>query len=140
MLNTFSMHLSDAAAKRTKENRTIFSRWNAKVRKLLEDRSAVLVAEHKEDADSIIGYDYFRFELETEAGKLSVIPSGNWLACRFEDPDRAAAFLRARPWMPSHNLNTYSGKWNFHYFGTEFDESLIAVRELLDGVITRRTS
>ena len=138
MLYSSSMNLPDAAAKRTKKNRSVFARWNAEVRKLLEDHGAVLVAEHKEGPDSLIGYDYLRFELETEAGKLTISPSGNWLACRFDDPARAEAFLRT--WMNWNNLNTYSGKWNFHYFGADFQESLAAVRELLDGVTVRRAS
>jgi hypothetical protein len=130
------MNLPDAAAKLTKKNRSIFARWNAEVRKLLEDRGAVLVYEDKAGPDSLIGYDYLRFELETTAGKLTIGPSGNWLACRFDDPDRAAAFLRT--WMNWNNLNPYSGKWNFHYFGADFQESLAAVRELLDGVTGKR--
>lgn len=134
-----SMNLPDAAAKRTKKNRAIFARWNAAVRKLLEDRGAVLVAEHKEDPeDPVIGYDYCRFELETGAGKLSVGPSGNWLACRFDDPDRAAAFLRAWGAGALHNLNPHSGKWNFHYFGADFQYALEAVRDLLDRVTAGR--
>jgi hypothetical protein len=136
MLYSDCMNLPDAAAKLTKKNRTIFARWNAEVRKLLEERGAVLVEEHKEGPDSIIGYDYLRFELKTEAGKLLVHPSGNWLACRFEDPDRAKVFLST--WMNWGNLNPYSGKWNFHYFGADFQAALAAVRDLLDGVTGQR--
>jgi hypothetical protein len=124
--------LPDAAVKRTKKVRTILTRWNTEVRKLLEDRGATLVAEHKAEPDSLIGYDYLRFELETAAGKLTICPSGNWLACQFDDPARAVVFLRT--WMNWNNLNPYSGKWNFHYYGADFEESLVAVSELLDGV------
>jgi hypothetical protein len=132
------MNLPDAAAKLTKKNRAVFTRWNAEVRKLLEDRGAVLVREWKAGPDSLIGYDYLQFELETPAGKLLVSPSGNWLACQFDDPARAEVFLRT--WMNWSNLNTYSGKWNFHYFGADFQESLDAVRELLDGVTGKRAA
>jgi len=130
------MNLPDVAAKLTKKNRAIFARWNAEVRKLLEERGAVLVAEHKATPDSLIGYDYLRFELETQAGKLTISPSGNWLACRFDDPARALTFLRT--WTTSGNLNPYSGKWNFHYDGADFQGSLAAVRALLDGVTAKR--
>ena len=124
--------LPDAAAKLTKKNRAIFARWNAEVRAMLEARGAKLVAEHKAEPDSIIGHDYIRFELETQAGTLTISPHGNWLACRFADPDRAAAFLRT--WGHSGNLNPYSGKWNFHYFGANYQASIDAVRDLLDRV------
>jgi len=136
VLYSTGMNLPDAAAKLTKKNRLIFTRWNAEVRKLLEVRGAVVVSEYKAGPDSLIGYDALRFELETVAGKLWIAPSGNWLACRFDDPARAEAFLRT--WMNWSNLNPYSGKWNFHYFGADFEESLAAVRELLDGVTKRK--
>jgi hypothetical protein len=123
--------LPAAAAKLTKQNRAIMAHWNDEVRKLLEARGAKLVHEYSETVDSVIGYTMRRFELETPAGKLTIHPSGNWLACQFEHPVRAKVWLRT--WMHS-NLNPYSGKWNFYYFGHDFHQALDAVRGLLDGV------
>lgn len=50
-------------------------------------------------------YDY---AVATVAGNLLVTVYDNWIACRFEEPERAKAISDAR-------LNPYSGKWNHHY-------------------------
>ncbi len=50
-----------------------------------------------------------RWHLETKAGALGVTSYGHWIACRFEYPARAKAFVG------TFGLNEYSGKWNHHY-------------------------
>ena len=61
-------------------------------------------------------------ELPTKAGPLSIIPYGNWLACRFQDVKAAVDLLRDDP-AGSH-LNPYSGKFNFHFGRCTADEAL----------------
>ena len=56
------------------------------------------------------GYDY---TLTTVAGNLYVTVYDDWIACRFEEPERAKAISDTR-------LNPYSGKWNHHYDDAEF--------------------
>ena len=55
-------------------------------------------------------YDY---TVATVAGKLYVTVYDNWIACRFEEPERAKAISDTR-------LNPYSGKWNHHYDDADF--------------------
>ena len=56
------------------------------------------------------GYDY---AVATVAGNLYVTVYDDWIACRFEEPERAKAISDTR-------LNPYSGKWNHHYDDAEF--------------------
>lgn len=50
----------------------------------------------------------------TKAGRLTIHPYGDWIACRFDDPKAAAKVLNAKG-MFDTRLNPCSGKWNFHY-------------------------
>lgn len=75
--------------------------------------------------------------LETCVGRLRVTCHGNWLACRFEEPDRAKAFL---PHGPGQRLNSYSGKWNFHYGRVTADEALAAFRAELEPLLPRQAN
>jgi len=59
------------------------------------------------------GYDY---ALTTAAGNLYVSPYDGWIACRFEEPERAIPRGGAR-------LNHHSGKWNHVYAPTIFQGS-----------------
>ena len=56
------------------------------------------------------GYEY---AVATVAGSLYVTVYDDWIACRFEEPERAKAIGDTR-------LNPYSGKWNHHYDAAEF--------------------
>ena len=56
------------------------------------------------------GYEY---AVATVAGNLYVTVYDDWIACRFEEPERAKAISDTR-------LNPYSGKWNHHYDDAEF--------------------
>lgn len=58
----------------------------------------------------------YRYKVETICGPLYVkdsdgIDGGVWLACRFDDVDRAAKHFGVK--FLGHRLNPYSGKWNF---------------------------
>ncbi len=55
-------------------------------------------------------YDYI---VATVAGRLHVSVYDNWIACRFEEPERAKVTSDTR-------LNPCSGKWNHHYDDAEF--------------------
>jgi hypothetical protein len=54
------------------------------------------------------------YALATVAGTLRVTVYENWIACRFEEPNRAKAAVS------DTRLNPYSGKWNHHYDHAEF--------------------
>jgi len=56
------------------------------------------------------GYEY---AVATVAGSLYVTVYDDWIACRFEEPERAKAISDTR-------LNPYSGKWNHHYDDADF--------------------
>ena len=73
-----------------------------------------------EGGEEMVTPDYL--ELPTKAGPLSIIPYGNWLACRFQDVKAAVSLLRDDP-AGSH-LNPYSGKFNFHFGRCTADEAL----------------
>src|SRR5262249_33990260 len=49
------------------------------------------------------------FGLDTNLGFLTVTPFGKWIACRWDEPERAKTFIN------TGRLNPYSGKWNFHF-------------------------
>ena len=53
------------------------------------------------------------YAVATVAGNLYVTVYDDWIACRFEEPERAKAISDTR-------LNPYSGKWNHHYDDAEF--------------------
>ena len=53
------------------------------------------------------------YAVATVAGNLYVTIYDDWIACRFEEPERAKAISDTR-------LNPYSGKWNHHYDDAEF--------------------
>jgi hypothetical protein len=55
----------------------------------------------------------WEYKLQTAAGPLRVQPRGNWIACRFEDVERARKVL---PNVFQSRFNNHSGKWNF-WFG-----------------------
>lgn len=54
-----------------------------------------------------------KFSLDTTCGELHVIVYDSWIACRFQDVQRARQNL---PMGLQGNLNPFSGKWNHHYF------------------------
>lgn len=56
----------------------------------------------------------YAFVVDTVAGPLKITPHESWIACRFDEPGRAAKAIEERPWLP-RNLNRYSGKWNWHF-------------------------
>ena len=55
------------------------------------------------------------FVLDTVVGALRVMPQGDWIATRFEEPARAAKVV---------DCNPHSGKWNF--MGGSFHTDLLA--------------
>jgi hypothetical protein len=75
--------------------------------------------------------------VETRAGRLRVTCYGDWLACRFDDVDRAKALL---PHGPGERLNSYSGKWNFHFGRITAEEALAAFRAELEPILPRKES
>ncbi len=51
----------------------------------------------------------YGWQLDTIAGLLDIRPYDDWIACRFDDVERAKAQVS------SGCLNRYSGKWNWHF-------------------------
>jgi hypothetical protein len=75
-----------------------------------DDRLARFVRDHGGAASlselpSSSGLHLHECRLDTTLGALSVCWVDNWLACRFQEPERA---------RQSVGCNPYSGKWNFH--------------------------
>ena len=51
----------------------------------------------------------YGWQIDTVCGVLDIRPHDAWVACRFDDVERANAG------MPPGQLNPYSGKWNWHF-------------------------
>jgi len=51
----------------------------------------------------------YGWQLDTRAGLLELHPYEDWVACRFDDVERAKATVYFGA------LNPYSGKWNWHF-------------------------
>jgi hypothetical protein len=109
---TIETRLPDAAAKDTKKATHVMKAFNAKVERLLDQAGAQLDYEMKGEP-----LDHRRFLLETKAGAAFVTPYGNWVAVRFNDPEAAVKLVGTL------GLNTYSGKWNHHYFAWPINEA-----------------
>jgi hypothetical protein len=58
------------------------------------------------------------YEITTRAGYLSIATYGNWVACKFNDPDAAKAVVG------TSGLNPFSGKWNQNYFDVPVKDAL----------------
>lgn len=71
-----------------------------------------VVNAYLESVDAVpTGHPYgYQWRLETRAGALLIVSRGHMVMQRFEDVDQAADLIGHR-----HELNRYSGKWNFHY-------------------------
>lgn len=78
--------------------------------------------------------------LETTLGDLHLFPFDGWLATRFQDVPRATAVLNPqREW--AGQLNTCSGKWNFH-FGDEItvDQAISHIERALSELLPQAGS
>jgi hypothetical protein len=51
----------------------------------------------------------YDWRIDTVAGPLDISPYENWVACRFDDVDRAIGKVGCG------GINPNSGKWNFHF-------------------------
>jgi hypothetical protein len=85
-----------------------------------DDQLAWFVRDHGgtatlSDYPSSSGLPFHQCRLGTTLGMLSVCWVDHWLACRFEEPERARQSVACNP---------YSGKWNFH--GASHEESFAA--------------
>jgi hypothetical protein len=58
----------------------------------------------------VMGEEDLRHVFQSCAGPLTVTPYGSWVACRFDDVERAKRDL---PEGAKARLNPHSGKWNF---------------------------
>lgn len=55
---------------------------------------------------------FYRFQIETKAGRLYITPYENWIAACFADVERAKQLLGS---SLHGRLNPSTGKWNFHF-------------------------
>ena len=68
---------------------------------------------------AINGSRFYKYELETKAGKLNITthePEASKvfsLYCSFDEADKAKQLIK------ENRLNRYSGKWNFHYWSAD---------------------
>ncbi len=58
----------------------------------------------------------YEYAIITKMGPLQVSIYPDWVACRFDDVDRAVAIIGR------HGMNPYSGKWN-HLFDVSYFQS-----------------
>lgn len=58
----------------------------------------------------------YELVLDTRAGPLRLEPYDDWLATRFDSPEKAAETVR------SGSLNRFSGKWNWHFIKPTADD------------------
>jgi hypothetical protein len=57
---------------------------------------------------------HYKFVLETRLGPLGITPHEDWIACMFEDVEKARSVL---PHGFQDRLNRHSGKWNWNWSG-----------------------
>lgn len=69
---------------------------------------------------------FYDLVLETQAGPLWLSAYDDWLAARFDSPEKAA---RVVIWG---SLNRFSGKWNWHYTKPGQDEV-----DFLEGLLVK---
>lgn len=92
-------------SKPTKKEQAAACSWlKAKVEEFLKEHKAV-AGEH--------GYAH---KLETVAGPLLVGVFEGWVACRFEDVEKAKRHFNVQRLFRHERFNPYSGKFNFQGF------------------------
>lgn len=72
--------------------------------------------------------DFYDLVLETRAGPLRLAAYDDWLAARFDSPDRAGEVVSAG------SLNRFSGKWNWHFTKPTADDVANLERVILKTV------
>ncbi len=55
------------------------------------------------------------FQIETIIGRLDVTPIDDFIACRFDDVEKAKKHFGITT-IQQGRLNPFSGKWNWHWF------------------------
>ena len=56
---------------------------------------------------------YGGFTVQTKLGPMNLIPFDDWVACRFDDVEKAKAHFGISN-IGQGRLNPFSGKWNWH--------------------------
>lgn len=88
----------------TKKQQAAYDRFKKEVTTWLESVGAV----RSDTPVGVLGLPY-DYRLETTLGILHVSPNDDWVACRWDDVERALATIGP------DNMNRHSGKWNHHY-------------------------
>lgn len=89
--------------------RRLTKKQTAKLRKRAHDLLTSLGAEQTEETS------WPEYRMETPFGLWKVYVFEDWIATRFDDPNKAKTRIRCNP---------FSGKWNFLGFDLELDEFL----------------
>ncbi len=130
--------LPEPAQRDTKRKRATMQLFNSKIDALLKERGAVVVRDWPAGDDSIGEYDMRYWQIETPAGPLQILPAGDSVMCRFLEPaDRAMPREQIAKVPQSWLLNTYSGKWNHHYFGARMEDAIACFTASLDQLLKR---
>lgn len=132
--------LPNIGVKVTKKSTAIMERFNRAIGAMVVEHGGERVDGDEDSINSILGYAYCRYSLETRVGRVEIMPSGYAIHCRFEEPDRAARLI-------NHNLrtarvsgNARSGKFNTYYCGQKLDDAVAAFRDTLDLIASRETT
>lgn len=91
-------------------------KFNALVDAYMRECGAVEKRPAQPDFDIAGCHEPFGAEwtVQTKAGPMGVTAYGDWIACRFDDRDKAAVVL-VEAGLGLVRLNRFSGKWNHHY-------------------------
>lgn len=95
-------------------------------RPILGQPNDVFVAYNPQSAATPSGGSFW---IDTVAGWLSIHAYGDWIACRFSEPERA------RRVVGTSNLNPVSGKWNHHVFDADPADVLATFGRELAGIV-----
>lgn len=78
-------------------------------------------------AKSTVGVHSYKHILETKAGPLLLLVNGESVFARFENVEVASKLFG-----PYDHFNTYSGKWNHHFFDWPVDEAAAQLQRSLN--------
>jgi len=67
---------------------------------------------------------WYGWQLDTIGGLLDIKPYEDWVACRFDDVERANEQIHFG------QLNRYSGKWNWHFMKPTANEVEYLIEQL----------
>jgi hypothetical protein len=76
----------------------------------------------------------YGWQLDTVAGILNITPYDNWVACRFDEVQRANQTIGFG------TLNRYSGKWNWHFDKPTRADAVFVLAQLERATVSAATT